>query len=129
MLFNALMIAALGQSLERRTSAWTMLLIGLGGGAIAQYLSAVAYPSSFISGGSQAYLALCGAILILFRRSHAAWWIAVFGTVVAAGLDLLVSSHGMIKIGHLAALAAGAAGGAIIIGLDRRWRRGAGLTS
>jgi membrane associated rhomboid family serine protease len=119
MLFNALMIAALGQSLERRTSAWTMLLFGLGGGAIGQYSSAVAYPLSFISGASQAYLALCGAILLFFRRSDPVWWIAVFGIAVAAALDLFVSSHGLIKIGHITALAAGAVGGAIMVHLER----------
>ena len=122
MLFNALMIAILGQALQRETSAWAMLLIGLGGGAVGQYFSAVAYPSSFISGASQAYLALCGSILLLFSRSQPAWWIAVLGTVTAAALDLFVSSHGAIKIGHLAAFVAGIAGGASKLALQPRRR-------
>jgi hypothetical protein len=62
---------------------------------------------------------LCGAILLFFRRSDPVWWIAVFGIAVAAALDLFVSSHGSIKIGHITALAAGAVGGAIMVHLER----------
>ena len=96
-----------------------MLLIGIGGGAVGQYLSAVASPSSFVSGASQAYLALGGAVLLLFGRSNAAWRMAVVATIVAAALDLFVSSHGAIKIGHAAAFLAGIAGGASIIAKQR----------
>jgi membrane associated rhomboid family serine protease len=119
MLFNALMIGLLGQALQNRTSTWAMLLVGLGGGAVGQYFSAVAYPSLFVSGASQAYLSLCGAILLLFRSSQATWWLAVFGTVVAAGLDVFVSGHGTIKVGHAAAFITGILGGAGLL----TWKR------
>jgi hypothetical protein len=40
-----------------------------------------------------------------------------------------VSSHGLIKIGHITALAGGAAGGAIIVRLDRTLGEEPGLKS
>ena len=119
MLFNALVIALLGQALQRRTSIGVMVLIGIGGGAVGQYFSAVASPSSYVSGASQAYLALGGATLLLFIRSNAAWWMAVVATMVAAALDLFVGSHGAIKVGHAAAFVAGISGGASIIAKQR----------
>ncbi len=107
MLFNAAMIALLGRSLEKRTSAALMLVIGVAGGALGQLVSSVADPSTFVSGASQACLALSGAVLILSGRARAAWWMAVLNLLVAAGLDLFMSGDGAIKPGHAASFLLG----------------------
>lgn len=118
MMFNAVVIGLLGTALHKRTGAAFVLLVGLGGGALGQYSSALAYPSAFISGASQAYLALAGATILLADRKQAAWWIAIFGVSVAVALDVFLSSHGTIKIGHSTAFAAGLIGAAILLAFD-----------
>jgi rhomboid protease GluP len=115
MLFNAAMIASIGRSLEKQTSAAVMLLIGLAGGAAGQFVSSIADPSAFVTGASQAYLALSGAVMLLARPFRSDWWIAIIGVVVAVGLDLFVSDSGAIKPGHAASFLAGLACAAFIL--------------
>lgn len=119
MSLNGVMIALLGTALQQRTSAGVVLLVGLGGGAIGQYVSALAYPTAFISGASQAYLALAGAVIVLLDRKRTAWWTAIAGTAAAIVIDVLVSSHGAIKIGHTTAFGAGVVSAAIILAVER----------
>lgn len=119
MMFNAVLISLLATALHRQTSARFVLLVGLGGGAVGQYFSALAYPSAFISGASQAYLALAGATIVLVNRKQAGWWVAVAGVVTAIALDVFVSSHGTIKIGHSTAFAAGLIAATIIFARER----------
>ena len=118
MAFNAVMIGSIGNALHKRTSASTMLVIGVLGGSIGQFIGALVYPYAFISGASQAYLALCGAALLLLSRSQWAWWIGILGTMVSVGLDLAECSPGGIKMGHLAAFVAGLAAGASIVAIE-----------
>ena len=119
MMLNAVLISLLGTGLHNRTSAGFVLLVGLGGGAVGQYFSALAYPSAFISGASQAYLALAGAMILLVNRKQAGWWIAAAGTGIAVALDVFVSSHGTIKIGHSTAFATGLIAAVAIIAIER----------
>lgn len=125
MMLNAALISLLGTALHNRTSAGCVLLVGLGGGAVGQYFSAIAYPSAFISGASQAYLALAGATIVLVDRKRADWWVAVAGVVIAVALDVFVSSHGTIKVGHSTAFATGLIAAAIICARERSKLRNA----
>ncbi len=119
MMLNAVLISLLGTGLHTRTSAGCVLLVGLGGGAVGQYFSALAYPSAFISGASQAYLALAGATIMLVNPKRADWWVAVAGTGIAVALDVFVSSHGTIKIGHSTAFATGLIAAVFILVIER----------
>jgi membrane associated rhomboid family serine protease len=116
MAWNAVVIAALGSALARRTSATTMLLIGIGGGSVGQLASAVLTPEAYVSGASQASLALAAAIIVMRGPRQPTWCVAIIATVVAAALDLRVG--GVLKAGHLAGFAAGAIAGAAL-----RWHR------
>ncbi|MBW3559063.1 MAG: rhomboid family intramembrane serine protease [Proteobacteria bacterium] len=121
MLFNAVIIAVVGGALESRLGVWPFLTVGLIGGALGQLAGAWAYPHAFISGASQAYLALCGLALLTLRPRQRAWWVAVLGVVVAVGLDLFVSSHAGLKAGHVVGFLTG-----IAAGLALRWSRAGG---
>jgi membrane associated rhomboid family serine protease len=125
MLFNALIVAAVGQALQARTSAALMLAIGVGGGAIGQLFSAWAYPAHFMSGASQAYLALCGAGLLVLERNRPGWWVAAAGSIGAVVLDVFVSGYGAVKTGHWVAFMVGLCAGAAILYVPRpRFGRG-----
>ncbi|MFN3230462.1 MAG: rhomboid family intramembrane serine protease [Asticcacaulis sp.] len=100
MLFNALIIAGVGIYAERMTSRFTALMITLLGGTLGQYLTVLTEPQAFISGASQAYFALCGLGLVFIDLRAVRWWLAVIGIIVGFGLDLFVSDHGALKIGH-----------------------------
>ncbi|MFN3669889.1 MAG: hypothetical protein ACK4VY_11305 [Brevundimonas sp.] len=71
------------------------------------------------SGASQAYLALAGLALLTLGWRSAGWWAAVVGVGVALALDLFVSDHAAVKIGHTVPFALGARGGLVL----RRWSR------
>ena len=116
MLLNAAVIAVVGGAVERRTSRVAMVCTGLAGGTLGAWASTVADPDGFVSGASQAYLALCGAALILLPRD-AAWWAAVAAVVVAIALDAHVA--GTAKAGHVVGFLFGLACGGIV-----RWKVG-----
>ena len=123
MIFNALIIAVVGSAIERYSGWLVMLCVGIGGGALAQLATLFTQPEAYVSGASQAYLALCGMALVLIRPKSAAWWAAVGGTAVSVALDLFVSTHGTLKIGHVVGLSAGVFAGALV--LFSKWRRDA----
>ncbi|UZE47471.1 rhomboid family intramembrane serine protease [Rhodopseudomonas sp. P2A-2r] len=127
MLFNALVIAGVGQFAEVRFGRWTAVSLGLAGGTLAQLVTVYALPDAYISGASQAYLALCGLVLATGAVRSVWWWIAVVAVAIGAGLDLLVSGHATIKPGHLAGFAFGAiAGLALQLAWRTSWFAGAG---
>jgi membrane associated rhomboid family serine protease len=111
MLFNALVIAGVGLFAEVRFGRWTAVSLGVAGGTLAQLVTVYALPDAYISGASQAYLVLCGLVLMTGAVRSVWWWIALVAVVAGAGLDLLVSGHGTIKPGHLASFAAGSIAG------------------
>ncbi|WP_254018472.1 rhomboid family intramembrane serine protease [Mesorhizobium escarrei] len=111
MLFNALMIASVGQAAEARFGWRTALAVGLIGGTLAQLVTVYSLPDAFISGASQAYLVLCGLVLVTGAIRSFGWWMAIAGVLVGVGLDLFVSSDGAIKPGHLTGLAFGLVSG------------------
>ncbi|CAH2409617.1 membrane hypothetical protein [Mesorhizobium escarrei] len=55
MLFNALVIASVGQAAEARFGWRAALAVGLIGGTLAQLVTVYTLPNAFISGASQAY--------------------------------------------------------------------------
>lgn len=116
MLFNALMIGIVGQAVEERMGGLIMVLVGAVGGALAQLSTVFFNSSAYISGASQAYLALCGLALLTITKKSVGWWAALVGTLVAIALDLFVSSHGAPKVGHVTGFAAGA-----FVGVLVRW--------
>ena len=115
MVFNALVIAVVGFALERWIRGTVVLLAGIAGGALAQWATVHAYLNAYISGASQAYLVLCGMALAIFPfrkpRQLLALVAAVGAVAIAAGLDLLVSDHRAIKVGHLVGLVFGLGAG------------------
>lgn len=68
MTFNALVIGIVGTALSRRYAWSLVLLLGIVGGVCGQYADAVFQPNAYISGASQAYLALSSfAVFTLVR--------------------------------------------------------------
>ncbi len=114
MLFNALVIGLVGQSLSGRFGANVMIGAGVIGGAAGQLAGALVMPDAYISGASQAYLALAGLALLTLSRRSVGWWAALVGVLVAVGLDVFVSDHGWVKIGHALPFALGLLGGAVL---------------
>jgi rhomboid protease GluP len=119
MLFNAGIIGLVGAALSRRMPWGLMLLIGLVGGGLGQLAGALSQPTAYISGASQAYLALCGAGLFLLPRRSKAFWVAVVGTVVSVALDLFVAQHGGIKPGHSVSFTFGLIAGLLYLFVDK----------
>lgn len=120
MLFNALIIGVVGTALARRYPWPYVLVLGILGGAAGQLTGAALQPDAYISGASQAYLALCGmAVLVLARRSIG-WWAALTGIVVSIALDLLVAKHGGIKPGHIVPVCIGLAVGVYLLRARRK---------
>lgn len=116
MLLNALVVAAAGIALERRIGAMQTLLIGLLGGTFGQFVACLFVPDAYASGASQAYLALCGALLVVAPMRTGGFWIGLVGAAIAVALDVGVSGVAGIKPGHLAGFAFGLTAGAF-----RRW--------
>lgn len=120
MLFNALIIGLVGTALSRRMAWPWALALGVFGGACGQLAAAILQPEAYISGASQAYLALCGAALILLPWRSVGFGAAVVGTLVGAGLDLFVADHGGIKPGHWIPFLIGAIAGSGVWLASRR---------
>lgn len=120
MLFNAVIIGFIGQSLIKHFGVALMLGVGVIGGAAGQFASALIMPEAFISGASQACLALAGLALLTLPMRSLGWWASVVATVVALGLDIFVSDHSFVKIGHVAPFTLGVACGLIIRRAARR---------
>lgn len=120
MLLNALIIGAVGLAAEQRFGRVTPASTALAGGTLGQLLVVLTAPGAFISGASQACLALCG--FALAARALAPWGrtIAILGVLVAVLLDVFVSGHGGVKTGHIVGLAFG-----LGVGLILRLRDGA----
>lgn len=122
MLFNALIIGVVGTALSRLYPWPRVLVLGILGGAAGQLTGVVLQPDAYISGASQAYLALCGmAVLVLARRSLG-WWVAWAGIVVSIALDLFVAKHGGIKPGHIVPVCIGLAVGVYLLRARRKNR-------
>lgn len=111
LLFNALIIGVVGQGAGRKNGWPFTIAVGVLGGALAQLLTLHSQPTAYVSGASQAYLALCGLALTTLSVKTARWWIALLAVAVAAGLDLFISSHGALKIGHVVGMAVGVVAG------------------
>lgn len=120
MLFNAAMIGLVGQAVERRHGWLVMVLVGIAGGALAQLSTILMQPDGYVSGASQAYLALCGLALPTIRARSVKWWTALLGVSAAILLDIVVSSHGAPKVGHLVGFALGSATALLIRMATRR---------
>ncbi|MDQ1153841.1 rhomboid family intramembrane serine protease [Brevundimonas sp. SORGH_AS_0993] len=120
MLFNVAVISLVGAALTRRLAWWLVMTLGLLGGACGQLLAALAQPDSYISGASQAYLALCGTGLLVLDRKSVGWCSAVVGVAVSIGLDVFVSAHAGVKPGHFVPFVIGLIAGGIFLLLERR---------
>ena len=118
MLFNAAIIGLVGAALTRRLSWPLVLALGLSGGACGQLAAALLQPGAYISGASQAYLALCGTALVAMNRKTVGWWAAFVGVVVSIGLDVFVSGHAGIKPGHIVPFVVGLMVGGVLLFLN-----------
>ena len=112
MLLNAAIIGMVGAAVERRFGR-VVMAAGLGGGALAQLIGALADPGGFVSGASPAALVLCGTAVVALRRS-VSWWMACGSTLVAFALDVFVSAAAGPKAAHVAAFAIGCAAGLVV---------------
>ncbi|MFN7390821.1 rhomboid family intramembrane serine protease [Brevundimonas sp.] len=115
MLFNVAVIGVVGAGLTRHLSVLLVLSVGLIGGAVGQFTAAVLQPEAYISGASQAYLALCGAGLLILPRRSVGFVATLLGVLVSVGLDLFVSDHAGIKPGHLASFVVGLIAGGLYL--------------
>lgn len=120
MLFNALIIGLVGTALLPRLTVSGTLVLGFLGGAAGQVAAAMFQPDAYVSGASQAYLALCGAAILMLPRRSLGWGAALVGIVVAVVLDVFVSGYAGVKPGHVAPLLIGLAVGAALIVRARR---------
>jgi membrane associated rhomboid family serine protease len=107
MLFNVLIIGTVGAALTRHLSVPLVLGVGLAGGACGQLAAALLQPEAYISGASQAYLALCGVGLLILSRRSVGFGAALLGVLVSVALDVFVSDHAGIKPGHLTSFVTG----------------------
>ncbi len=114
MLLNALIIGVVGVAAEARHGRIMPALVALAGGVVGQAASALGDPTAFVSGASQAYLALCAFALVAGRLGRTGAMAAWLGIVIAVALDLFVAAHGGIKPGHLGALLFGGSVGALV---------------
>ncbi len=118
MVFNAVIIGLVGGALTGRL-AWPLVLaLGLIGGACGQLTAALLQPDAYVSGASQAYLALCGTGLLVMKRKTVGWWVAVVGVAVSVGLDVFISGHAGIKPGHLVPFVVGLMVGGVFLFLN-----------
>ena len=127
MVFNAVIIGLVGSALTRRVSWPLVLALGLIGGAFGQLASALAQPEAYVSGASQAYLALCATALVVLDRKSVGWWSAVIGVLVSMVLDLFVSGHEGVKPGHIVPSVIGLIVGGVFLLLNRHRPDGAVL--
>lgn len=114
MLLNVLIIAGVGLAAEKRLGRAAPAVVALAGGTLGQLAAVLTEPQAFISGASQAYLALCGLAVVTDKIDRAGRWLAWAGLAIALILDIFVSGHGAVKPGHLVGLAVGLAAGGLL---------------
>lgn len=111
MLLNALIIGGVGLAVEVRWGRVLPTAIALTGGTLSQGILVLMEPQAFLSGASQAYMALCGFALMAPSVGRGGRALAWAGVAIGIMLDIFVSSHGQVKIGHLFPLAFGLTAG------------------
>lgn len=120
MLLNAVIIGGVGLAVEARWGRVLPAAIALIGGTLSQGLLVLMEPQAFLSGASQAYMALCGLALAAGGVGRAGLILAWAGVLIGIVLDIVVSGHGQIKFGHLFPLVFGLAAGLIARVLSAR---------
>lgn len=123
MMLNAITLLLLGNLLERRVGRTATLLQWVIAGGIATAISplSVAWPFNVGTGASQANFAFAGSALVLtltgqLRRSLA-WPVIVLALLPGLTLDLW--HVGYPKLGHVAGLSVGVAGGVLLTRLEK----------
>lgn len=114
MLLNALVIGGVGLAAEARWGRVLPGTIALAGGTLSQALLVFLEPQAFLSGASQAYMALCGFVIVAGRIGRVGLGLAWVGLLIGFAIDLLVSDHGQIKVGHAFPCAFGIAVGLLV---------------
>ena len=120
MLFNVAIIGLVGAGLTRHLSVPLVLAVGLVGGASGQLAAAMLQPDAYISGASQAYLALCGTGLLILSRRSVGFGAALLGVLISVALDVFVSDHAGITPGHIASFIAGLIAGSLYLFLHKQ---------
>ncbi len=118
MLLNALVIGGVGLAAEARWGRVLPGTIALAGGTLSQALLVFLEPEAFLSGASQAYMALCGFVIVAGRIGRAGLGLAWAGVLIGFAIDLLVSDHGQIKVGHAFPCVFGIAAGLLVKALS-----------
>jgi len=101
MLLNALVLGSVGWAAETRWGRILPAAIALMGGTLSQALLVLLEPQNFLSGASQAYMALCGFLLVAGgRMSRGGRILACAGILIGLAIDIFISVDGQIKFGH-----------------------------
>lgn len=111
MLLNAIIIGGVGLATERVWGRVVPIMVALAGGTSSQALLILLEPDKFLSGASQAYMALCGFAMVARRISR--WGLGLAWAGVLIGIAIDISADGHIKIGHAFAIVFGIAAGLI----------------
>ncbi|PTS75090.1 hypothetical protein DBR17_16265 [Sphingomonas sp. HMWF008] len=132
MLLNAFVIGGVGLAVEARWGRVLPGIIALIGGTLTQALLVILEPHEFISGASQAYMVLCGFALFAGGVRRVGLGLAWIGLLISIAIDVYISSHGQIKVGHAFPMILGIAAGVLAKAqskprFDDRAKSGSGL--
>lgn len=115
MLLNAFVIGGVGLAAEARWGRVLPCTIALAGGTLSQVLLVILEPQAFLSGASQAYMALCGFVMVAGRIGRFGLGLAWAGVLIGITIDLFISDLGQIKVGHAFPIVFGIASGLLIM--------------
>lgn len=118
-LLNAFIIGGVGLAAEKGWGRVLPGVIALTGGTLSQALLAILEPHEFLSGASQAYMALCGFALVAGRIGRVGLVLALAGMLIGIAIDVVVSGHGQIKVGHAFPIIFGICSGLIAKGQSK----------
>lgn len=114
MLLNAFVIGGVGLAAERRWGRVLPGTIALTGGTLSQVLLVILELQAFLSGASQAYMALCGFVMVAGRIGRVGLGLAWAGVLIGFAIDLFISDLGQIKVGHAFPVVFGIASGLLV---------------
>jgi membrane associated rhomboid family serine protease len=114
MLLNTFVISGVGLAAEARWGRVLPGAVALAGGTLSQLLLVILEPQAFLSGASQASMALCGFVMFAGRIGRVGLGLAWAGVLIGFAIDLFISDLGQIKVGHAFPVVFGIASGLLV---------------
>jgi membrane associated rhomboid family serine protease len=114
MLLNAFIIGGVGLAAEARWGRVLPGTIALTGGTLSQGVLAILEPQAFLSGASQAYMALCGFVMVAGRIGRVGLVLAWAGVLIGIAIDFFMSDLGQFKLGHIFPIVFGVASALLV---------------